>query len=97
MTKEEILAMNPRKLDKAVLHTFFPELKSFYYSTYAWQVKEKLNDEGLLLILTDLCPSGENLCRAEFWDNMGLVPSKVVGVAEGEEAPEGNLQGSVIG
>lgn len=62
----------------------------------AWQVKEKLNGEGLLLTLIDLCPSGENLCRAEFWDNMGLVPSKVVGRAEAEFAPEAICKAALL-
>lgn len=62
MTKEEILAMKPRELDKAILQAYFPEFKSYYYSTYwfpsvsisiAWQIVEKLIERYVFTLLYD--------------------------------------------
>jgi len=107
MTKEEILAMKAgEKLSTLVRKQIFPQLYPRYssrgclkYSTdilAAWQVKESLNGEGLLLALIDLCQTGDKYVRAEFWDNMGLVPSKIVGMAEGEFAPEAICKAALI-
>lgn len=61
----------------------------------AWHVKEKLNGEGLLLTLTDLCPTGP-LHRAEFWGYMGLVPTKMFGKAEADSVPEAICKAALL-